>query len=123
MIETAIKLLREQQSKAEKWSTVWVVAEQLMDICREEPRCAELIAKDLENKDMSIVEAEKQIKALADAKRGKNVSCVGVSPREAENALRKFYGLPPREELPAEPAPAQVESVTFRLADFLGGDA
>ena len=122
MIDTAISLLREQQSKAEKWSTVWTVAEQLMDICREEPRCAELIAKDLENKDMCIAEAEKQIKDLADAKqRGKGDSCVGVSPREAENALRKFYGLPPREELPAEPAPA--EGVTFRLSDFLGGDA
>lgn len=49
MIDTAISLLQEQQSKAEKWSTVWTVAEQLMDICREDIRCAELIAKDLEN--------------------------------------------------------------------------
>lgn len=121
MIDTAISLLREQQSKAEKWSTVWTVAEQLMDICREDSRCAALIAKDLENKDMSIVEAEKQIKALADAKHGKGADCVAVSPREAENALRKFYGLPTRDELPAEPAPA--EGVTFRLSDFLGGDA
>ena len=49
MIDRAIKLLNEQQSKVKERSAPWMVAEQLKDICRREPESAELLAKDLEN--------------------------------------------------------------------------
>lgn len=94
MMELAVQMLREQQSKVPEHSAQWMVAEQLMDICRREPASAELIAQDLENESMSIMEAEKKIKALADKQhvKGSNSSC--VNPMEAENILREFYGLP-----------------------------
>ncbi|MDY3690664.1 MAG: hypothetical protein SO072_01695 [Dysosmobacter sp.] len=92
MMELAVKMLREQQSKVKERSAQWMVAEQLMDICRNEPASAELIAQDLENESMSIVEAEKKIKAFADKHKTGNFAC--VIPAEAENILREFYGLP-----------------------------
>lgn len=92
MMELAVKMLREQQSKVKERSAQWMVAEQLMDICRNEPASAELIAQDLENESMSIVEAEKKIKTFADKHKTGNFAC--VTPAEAENILREFYGLP-----------------------------
>ena len=40
MSERAIQMLREQQSKVPERSAQWMVAEQLMDICRQEPASA-----------------------------------------------------------------------------------
>lgn len=92
MKERAIEMLREQQGEVPERSAQWMVAEQLMDICRREPASAELIAQDLENASMSIVEAEKKIKAFADKHKTGSFAC--VTPIEAENILREFYGLP-----------------------------
>lgn len=98
MIERAIAMLEDQQAKVKDRSPQWMVAEQLKDICRREPQSAELIAQDLENPTMSITEAEKKIKAFADGHKTGAFSC--VSPVEAENILRKFYGLPGPEKEP-----------------------
>ena len=111
MMERAIEMLREQQSKVPERSAQWMVAEQLMDICRREPLSAELIAQDLENASMSIVEAEKKIKAFADKHKTGNFAC--VTPAEAENILREFYGLPK----PGEDAPKK--GVAIDLMDYL----
>lgn len=91
MTQKAISMLREQQSKVKERSAPWMVAEQLMDICRREPHNAELLAMDLENPDMGIVQAEKKIKAFADSHKTGGFSC--VTPLEAEEILREFYGL------------------------------
>lgn len=91
MMERAIELLNEQQRKVKKRSAPWMVAEQLKDICRREPESAELLAKDLENPSMGIVQAEKKIKAFSD--RHKSGSSFCVSGEEAEEILREFYGL------------------------------
>ena len=113
MTETAIRMLKEQQAKVPEGTAAWMAAEQLMDICRAEPYSAELIAQDLENKSMSITEAEKKIKARADEKHKKNGGwSVCVTPKEAEAILREFYGLPQR----GEAAPA---GELLTLADFL----
>ena len=112
--ERAIALLEEQQSKVQARSPQWMVAEQLKDICRHEPHCAELIAQDLENPAMSITEAEKKIKAFADGHKTGGFAC--VTPVEADRILREFYGLPSQEAEPESPvAGAQV----LDLADFL----
>lgn len=91
MTQRAISLLQEQQSRVKERSAPWIVAEQLMDICRREPHSAELIARDLENPEMGIVQAEKKIKAYADSHKTGGFSC--VTPSEAEEILREFYGL------------------------------
>lgn len=114
MIERAIAMLEEQQSKVQARSPQWMVGEQLKDICRQEPHCADLIAQDLENPAMSITEAEKKLKAFADGHKTGSFSC--VPPVEADRILREFYGLPApggEEETPS--SGAQV----LDLADFL----
>lgn len=107
--EQAIALLEAQQAKVKPHSPQWMVGEQLKDICRMEPKSAELIAQDLENEAMSITEAEKKIKAFSDSHKEKRATCFCVTPVEAENILREFYGLPrPDEVNPATPlAPAK----------------
>ena len=74
--EQAIALLEAQQAKVKPRSPQWMVGEQLKDICRMEPRSAELIAQDLENEAMSITAAEKKIKAFADGHKTGNFACV-----------------------------------------------
>ena len=91
---SAIDKLREQQSKVPARGPQWMVAEQLMDICRAEPICAALLDQDLDVEAMSITEAEKKIKAYADAHETGSFAC--VTPVEAERILREFYGLPQR---------------------------
>ncbi len=114
MIERAIAMLEDQQSKVRARSPQWMVAEQLKDICPPEPHCAELIAQDLENPAMSITEAEKKIKVFADGHKTGGFAC--VTPVEADRILREFYGLPSQEAEPESPvAGAQV----LDLADFL----
>lgn len=114
MMNEAIEKLRAQQAKVDEWSPVHMVAEQLIDICRNEPESAEIIAQDLDNEKMSIVEAEKKIKALADAHKPKDKSGgVGVSPLAAEKALRDFYGLPQRDEAPPD------DGKTLNFLDFM----
>lgn len=118
MKEKAIHLLEEQQKKVQERSAPWMVAEQLKDICRAEADSAELIAQDLENKAMSIVEAEKKIKAFADSHKKGNSSCVG--PQDSDRVLREFYGLRKPGEAPAavQEKPAHRAKVSVDLADF-----
>lgn len=115
--DEALKKLKEQQSAVEEFSAPWMVAEQLMDICRKEPKSAGLISQDLDNPEMGIVQAEKQIKAYSDANHKGN-RCYCVSPVQAENILRKFYGLPDSGGHPAEESPA---GLGVDLSVFLGG--
>ena len=96
MIQEAIRKLKEQQSKVKERSPQWMVAEQLMDLCRAEPACAEFLAQDLEVEAMSIVEAEKKIKAFADSHKSGGFAC--VTPAESDRILRDFYGLSQRQE-------------------------
>lgn len=107
----------EEQQRGHNHDTVWMVGEQLKDICRREEHSAELIATDLkENKAMSIVAAEKKIAERARKNKVGNCGC--VSPYEAEEILRKFYGLGE----PGETEPVQDEagdSKIIDLADFL----
>ena len=92
MLNKAIAAIEQQQEKVKARSAPWMVGEQLKDICRREPRSAELLVQDLEVEKMSITEAEKKIKAFADKNKIGNFAC--VTPVEADKILREFYGLP-----------------------------
>lgn len=91
MVNKAIAAIEEQQKKVKERSAQWMVGEQLKDICQREPKSAEIILQDLAVKEMSITEAEKEIKAFADKNKVGNCAC--VTPVEAERILREFYGL------------------------------
>ena len=87
----------EAQQKGKEDTTVFMVGEQLKDICRAYPACAAIVAEDLQQKEMSIEVCEKKIKEHADKlKNTKKLRTVGISPKTAEEIIRKFYGLPER---------------------------
>lgn len=113
MMKKAIAAIEAQQAKVKPRSPQWMVGEQLKDICREDHRCAELIAQDLEVAEMSITEAEKRIKAFADKNRTGGFAC--VTPAESDRILREFYGLPLREE----ETQSRSAGAVIRLDDFL----
>lgn len=106
--EDAIRAIEAKQAEVKPRSPQWMVGEQLKDICRREPRSAELIVQDLKAEDMSITAAEKKIKAFADKHKTGNFSC--VTPEESDRILREFYGLPEQEDMPSDPAPVQTPS-------------
>lgn len=116
----------EAQQKGKENTPAWMVGEQLKDICAADPNCAELVAQDLENKDMTLEKAAGKIKAYADELHKKRKgSCVCVPPNEAERILREFYGLPaasaPRLSI-VKPEPESVvvpEADGLDLFDFL----
>ena len=115
----------EAQQKGLEMTAPWMVGEQLKDICSADPACAQIVEKDLENKEMSIVECEKKIKAYADdvAKKNKKKS-VGVAPHVAERIIREFYGLPgigEKTEPPAEAPQVAPEDDFLDLDAFLLG--
>ena len=118
--EEAVRRLQEQQEKVKEGTASWWVARQLMDICRHEPASAELILQDLDRESMSIVEAEKKIKAYADAHKTGNFSF--VPPDEADRILREFYGLPTMENgtQASANAPEEKTGGFLDLMDFLG---
>lgn len=74
-------------------TAVWMVGEHLKDIIRDDPRLQELVDQDLEKQGMSLTECEKKIKAFSDSHKPKNANSFCVSPAEAEQIIRNFYGL------------------------------
>ena len=116
----------EAQQKGKENTAPWGVGEQLKDICRQDPNCAEIVAQDLTNPNMSLVECEKKIKAKADEiqKKGKH-KCVCITPSVAEQIIREFYGLPDAQKAPAAapvptPEPEPEDFGILDLADLLG---
>lgn len=83
----------EAQQQGKKNTAPWMVGEQLKEICKRDPACAEIVAEDVANPDMSLVACEKKIKAWAD-KQKRSGNCVCVPPNVAEGIIREFYGLP-----------------------------
>ena len=93
---SAVEKIERQQAKEKGRTAAWMVGEQLKDMARREPESAELLDKDLDIPEMSIQQAEKKIKAYADAHKTGSFAC--VTPVEAERILREFYGLNPSGE-------------------------
>lgn len=108
-LELALQKISAQQPKER--TPVWMVGEQLKDILRAEPSLAELVAQELDVKEMSLADCEKKIKAFADAHKTGKFAC--VIPSEAEGIIREFYGL---SALGSEPEPAGKPAI--RLEDF-----
>jgi hypothetical protein len=117
VITEVIGKIEEQQAAAGEGTAPWMVGDQLKDICRDSAADAELIFTDLNHAEMSIVEAEKKIKAYADAHKKGGFSC--VPPKIAEKILREFYGLPDRSAEQAASTPDTCGTM-IDLAEFLG---
>jgi len=102
MCMPVMEKIERQQAKEKGRTAAWMVGEQLKDMARREPESAELLDRDLDIPEMSIQQAEKKIKAYADAHKTGNFAC--VTGAETERILREFYGLAARAE--QSPAPA-----------------
>lgn len=115
--EQAVREIARAQEGVKERSAAWMVGEQLKDICRNEPESARLILQDLSGGGMGLADAEKQIKAFAD--RHRVGSCAVVTPEDADGILRKFYGLPGRQEAQeAHTVPARPDG-TLSILDFM----
>lgn len=108
------------QQAGQEYTDIWMVGEQLKEICRREPDSAALLERDLENEELSLKAAAGKIKAWADNEHKKRKgNCVCVPPMVAEGILREFYGLP---AAPDQGAPEQKRSESqtiLNLEDFL----
>lgn len=98
-ITRALKMIEEQQRGKEN-SAVWFAGEQLKDIIGDSEKRAELVINDLKVKEMSLENCERQIKKRADEKRekGGRSGCVCINPKEAEEIIKKFYGITDEKE-------------------------
>ena len=111
-----------EQQKGKENGPVWMLGEQLKDICRASEAAAEIVERDMRQAGMGLEALEKKLKAFADEKhKALKGSCVCVSPGEAEMVIRQFYGLEeaaPQKEC-KEPAPQQTAGSILSLEDFL----
>ena len=113
VIQDAIAAIEGQQPKER--SAVWMVGEQLKDMVRGNESTAEILLTDLrENKEMTLAAAEKKIAERAKTTKVGNCGC--VTPAEAEDILREFFGLPERG---TAAAPQTERRKVVDLADFL----
>lgn len=94
------EMIEAQQAKLSDTEPAWMVGEQLKDICRADESLAAIIAEDLTSEAMSLTKAAAELKKYAD--KNKTGRCFCITPKVAEDILRKFYGLPeagaPKEE-------------------------
>lgn len=92
MEKLAIKRIEVQQKQAGNKGHIFAMGEQLKEICRNEPRAAELVAQDLTNPEMSLAKLKLTFDKFAQDHREGNESC--ITPDQADELIRKFYGIP-----------------------------
>ncbi len=110
---TKVNALIEQQQKGKENTDIWMVGEQLKEICYNEPACAELVEKDLESGSLTLAGAAAKIKAKADEiKKTVKGNCVCIAPNVAEQIIRDYFGLPGCTE----------KAVAVQPAPFMGVD-
>ena len=108
-LQSAIRAIEAQQPKLR--NDVWMVGEQLKDLLTDEPEWADMVEHDLQNKGQKLEDLAKQIRELAKQNKTGGFGC--VTPREADEIIRKTYGIPARGEQP-KPKMAPV----INLEDF-----
>lgn len=114
----------EKQQQGKENTAAYYVGEQLKAMACGNDLITELLINDLQQADMSIENAEKQIKAYADKNRKSGANCVCVIPDKADKILREFYGLPKKSSnnIISEISPAAVEEAFIDLEKILLGD-
>ena len=118
-MDNLIEMIAAQQAGHEM-DDVWMVGEQLKDICRREPGCVSILVEDLQSADMGIAKAAAKIKAYADSQ-AKGKKCVCVPPAKAEQILREFYGLPDAAAaVPVIPEAPKADTLVVDLDELWG---
>lgn len=109
-----------QQQKDKEFTDIFMVGEQLKDICRNNSHATELVLSDLDVPEMSLEKCAGEIKKEADRlhreKRGK---CICIPPDMAEGIIRKFYGIPEDSAECRTQSAEQSSDNIIRLEDFI----
>lgn len=103
-----------QQQEGQEGTAMWMVGEQLKEMCRADPACIHLLEQDLQVPEMSLAKAERKIEEYARKNKKGNQGC--CPPNEADRILREFYGLPKQGATPAK------GNNIVSLWDALGGE-
>ena len=113
MLDAVIKKIEEQQEGL-KDSPAFFVGENLKEILKNGPlKNCEIVLKDLDVKEMSISECEKNIASYAkDHRRGKTGFC---PPTVANEIICKFYGISTVSK------PVESNTTFVDLSDFIWG--
>lgn len=111
VMKEVTRKIRDQQGKQR--SHVWHTGEHLLEFLGRYPQYAELISDDLDNESMSLTNFEKEIARAAHANGG------GLGGRDADDVLRKFYGLPAEEDGTPAQTVSGAGSVRVNLLDYL----
>lgn len=116
MLQQLIDKICEQQQGKEN-TDVFMVGEQLKDICRNSPDAVEIVLQDLDIPEMGIDKAARKIKEHADELK-KNIkgNCVCVPPNVAENVIKEFYGI---KEIVNSKTFANLQEESRKTADFI----
>ena len=117
-LESVIRKIEAQQ-KGKENTAVFMVGEQLKDICRESQAFADLVDNDLDIPEMSIVHAEKKINEYADNQLRSHGNSVCVPPNVADGIIRKFYGISEKDKKQESNAPSIDISKSFSLLDLI----
>lgn len=116
--QRAIAEIEKQQKNLPEYSTAYAIGEQLKDICWNEPASAELLANDLQVKEMDLTHADKKVyeygKTLMKGKGGH----LGLSAMAVDKVLRDFYKLPDREVAEQPAVVIQPKGQIVDLAEF-----
>lgn len=112
--EKAEELIQAAQSKTEKESLLWCIAEDLRAVVQTaaEDECA-VIATDLEAGSHTLQSCEEQVRAYAVKHRSKNVGV--CPPAKVPGILREHFGLP---EQPAVAEPPAKKQERLNIMDF-----
>lgn len=114
-----IEAIKKQQMPllAKDNRAAWQIGEQIKDICMREPRSAELVYQDIDKPGMGLEDVAKKFDEYARKKQKNRFYC--ITPSEAEQIIRDFYGLDaaPAKEAPKPAASPIAEEVD--LDDFL----
>lgn len=113
--EKLVEIISEQQ-KGHENEDVFGIGEQLKDMAKGNAKITELLINDLSTAGMKLTDAAKVFKKHADGIHGNTKAKSGVvciTPKVADELLRKFYGLPDAENN------AGVDAPEIDLLDFL----
>lgn len=108
ILQEVTELVRKQQSG--KRGPAWMCGEQLLEMIGQDEAAAKLVLDDMQHGGLSLTGCEKKIKAFA--QKNGNV-CTGP---EAEEIIRKYFGLPERgiaQKPAAEPAAGVISLEDF----------
>ena len=114
----ATEQIQKQQSGKDN-SPAFVIGLHLIEMMKQDGRIEAILEEDLKNPEMSLEDCAKKLQAEADRihrETKKNTVC--LTPIQAEKIIRKFYGLPDPEDVPAE-VPAPAPSGIIELEDLL----